>query len=77
MERDIYVMMLFLVVTQEILNRYKNNIRLTVQEKVLFFMFLARTIESWERLHAALPEGRTQDKGLIKDGSIRSVPDTL
>ena len=77
MERDLYVMMLFLIVTQEILNKYKNNIRLTVQEKILFFVFLARTIESWERLHATLPAGDSQDKGFIKDGSIRSVPDTL
>ena len=76
MERDISVMLMFLVVTQEILNRYKSGTRLTLQEKVLFFTCLARTIESWERIsvitcsNATLPNGPTQCAEAIEDGRI-------
>jgi len=76
MERDISVMLMFLVVTQEILNRYKAGVRLTLQEKVLFFTCLARTIESWERIsvitcsNATLPSGPTQYTEAIEDGRI-------
>ena len=76
MERDISVMLMFLVVTQEILNRYKSGTRLTLQEKVLFFTCLARTIESWERIsvitysNATLPTGPTQCTEAIEDGRI-------
>ncbi len=76
MERDISVMLMFLVITQEILNRYKSGIRLTLQEKVLFFTCLARTIEAWERIsvitysNATLPPGPAQCAEAIEDGRI-------
>jgi hypothetical protein len=76
MERDISVMLMFLAVTQEILNRYKSGIRLTLQEKVSFFTCMARTIESWERIYvvtcsnATLPPGPTQCAEAIEDGRI-------
>lgn len=76
MERDISVMLMFLVVTQEILNRYKAGVRLTLQEKVLFFTCLARTIEAWERIsvvtcsNATLPPGPAQCAEAIEDGRI-------
>jgi len=50
MDRDLYVMSLFLIMTQEIINRFKQGIRLTYKEKVMCLMMVGRTYESWERL---------------------------
>lgn len=76
MERDITIMLMFLAISQEILNRYKRGHRMTMQEKIVFFMFFARTIESWQRISAltcsdaTLPLGKQKDLEAIEDGGI-------
>ena len=76
MERDITIMLMFLALTQEILNRYKRGQRLTIQEKIMFFMFFARTVESWQRISVLTCSDATlclgEDKGpeAIENGGI-------
>ena len=76
MERDILIMRTFLLIAQEVLNRFKRGHRLTAREKGLFFTCLARTIQSWEKIYtltcsnATLPPGPTQCAEAIEDGRI-------
>ena len=71
MERDLAIMALFLVITQEILDRFKKGQRMSMQEKIVFFMFFARTVESWQRIvehNATLPSGCDSYQKAIEDG---------
>lgn len=76
MERDLTIMLMFLAITQEILNRYKRGQRLTIQEKVMFFMFFARTVESWQRISvltcrdATLRLGESKGPEAIENGGV-------
>ena len=73
MDRDLTVMALFLVITKEILNKFKRGERMTLQEKILFFTFFARTVESWQRLvkqNASLPQGYSEHQKTIENGDI-------
>ena len=50
MERDLYVMSMFLVMAQEVLRKFKQGIKLTMREKVICLGITAKTFESWERV---------------------------
>ena len=50
MDRDLYVMGMFLVMSQEVLNRYKAGIRLTDREKYLCLLLIARTAQAHSNL---------------------------
>ena len=50
MERDLFIMSAFLVMAQEVINKFKQGIKLTMREKVICLAITARTFESWERI---------------------------
>ena len=50
MDSDLHVMRMFLVMAQEVLNRYKSGIRLTAREKYICFLLIARTAQAHSNL---------------------------
>lgn len=50
LERDINIMSMFLVMAQEVIDRFKRGQRLTMQEKMVCLMFTARTMAAWENV---------------------------
>lgn len=50
MDRDLYIMGMFLVMSQEILNRFKNGQRLSTREKVICLNWTLRTFIAWQNL---------------------------
>jgi hypothetical protein len=53
LERDINIMGMFLVMAQEVIDRFKRGQRLTMQEKMICLMFTARTMAAWENVTRA------------------------
>jgi len=53
LERDINIMGMFLVMAQEVIDRFKQGHRLTMQEKMVCLMFTARTMAAWENVARA------------------------
>tara|TARA_R110002074_G_scaffold40039_1_gene107305 strand:- start:518 stop:733 length:216 start_codon:yes stop_codon:yes gene_type:complete len=50
MDRDLYIMSMFLVMAREVIRKFKQGIKLTTREKVICLGITARTFESWERV---------------------------
>ena len=49
---DIYTLCMFLVMSQEVLNRYKRGHKLTPKEKYICLGILLRTVESFNTLRS-------------------------
>jgi hypothetical protein len=47
-------MSMFLVMTREVINKFRRGTKLTHREKIICLRIIARTFESWERVATPL-----------------------